>query len=58
MDLIMPEAPKASNAAKYISVLDNAMFIQPGGKERTEKEFKALSKASGFSGFKDVRNTE
>ncbi|KAM4105989.1 hypothetical protein ACJW30_04G029600 [Castanea mollissima] len=54
MDLIMPEAPEASNAAKYVSMLDNAMFIQPGGKERTEKEFEALSKASGFSGFKII----
>ena len=35
-------------------MLDNAMFIQPGGKERTEKEFEALSKASGFSGFKVI----
>ncbi|XP_075661613.1 caffeic acid 3-O-methyltransferase-like [Castanea sativa] len=54
MDLIMPESPEASNAAKYVSMLDNAMFIQPGGKERTEKEFEALSKASGFSGFKII----
>ena len=30
------------------------MFIQPGGKERTEKEFEALSKAAGFSGFQVI----
>ncbi|KAK7848236.1 isoliquiritigenin 2'-o-methyltransferase, partial [Quercus suber] len=51
MDFILPEEPEASNASKYVSMLDNAMFIQPGGKERTEKEFEALSKAAGFSGF-------
>jgi hypothetical protein len=54
MDFIMPEVPEATNAAKYVSMLDNAMFIQPGGKERTEKEFEALCKASGFSGFQVI----
>ncbi|KAK4567260.1 hypothetical protein RGQ29_003176 [Quercus rubra] len=54
MDFILPEEPEASNASKYVSMLDNAMFIQPGGKERTEKEFEALSKAAGFSGFQVI----
>ncbi|KAK9997258.1 hypothetical protein SO802_021944 [Lithocarpus litseifolius] len=54
MDFILPEEPEASNASKYVSMLDNAMFIQPGGKERTEKEFEALSNAAGFSGFQVI----
>ncbi|XP_050256132.1 isoliquiritigenin 2'-O-methyltransferase-like [Quercus robur] len=54
MDFVLPEEPEASNASKYVSMLDNAMFIQPGGKERTEKEFEALSKAAGFSGFQVI----
>ena len=51
MDLIMPEIPKASDGDKYVTILDNVMFLQAGGKERTEKEFAALCKASGFSSF-------
>ena len=54
MDLIMPDVPDASNGAKFVSMLDSAMVIPPGGKERTEKEFEALSKASGFSGFQVI----
>ncbi|XP_050256133.1 caffeic acid 3-O-methyltransferase-like [Quercus robur] len=54
MDLIMPEVPDASNGAKFVSMLDSAMVIPPGGKERAEKEFEALSKASGFSDFQVI----
>ena len=42
MDFIMPGVTEATNAAKYVSMFDNAMFIHPGGKERTEKQFEAL----------------
>ncbi|XP_054780827.1 isoliquiritigenin 2'-O-methyltransferase-like [Prosopis cineraria] len=51
IDLIMPEIPKASDGDKYVTILDNVMFLQAGGKERTEKEFAALCKSSGFSGY-------
>ncbi|XP_059453505.1 caffeic acid 3-O-methyltransferase-like [Corylus avellana] len=54
IDYIMPEAPESSDAAKYVSSLDNVMLVNLGGKERTEKEFEALSKSSGFSGFRLV----
>jgi hypothetical protein len=47
----MPEAAESSDAAKYVSTLDNNMLVNFGGKERTEKEFEALSKTSGFSAF-------
>ncbi|XP_059455362.1 caffeic acid 3-O-methyltransferase-like [Corylus avellana] len=52
VDYIMPEVPESSIAAKHISVYDNGMVFNLGGKERTEKEFEFLSKSSGFSGFK------
>ncbi|KAE7996560.1 hypothetical protein FH972_001272 [Carpinus fangiana] len=55
LDYLMPEAPaESSDAAKYVSSLDNLMLVNFGGKERTEKEFEALSKSSGFSGFRIV----
>lgn len=42
-----------SDAMKYFSIIDNLMFIF-GGKERSENEFLALCKASGFSRFQLV----
>ncbi|GLT77832.1 hypothetical protein SLA2020_493880 [Shorea laevis] len=51
IDYLMLEAVESSDAAKYVSTLDNNMLVNLGGKERTEKEFKALSKSSGFSAF-------
>ncbi|KAI9072482.1 hypothetical protein K1719_045555 [Acacia pycnantha] len=51
IDLIMPEIPKAGDGDKYVTILDNVMFLQAGGKERTEEEFAHLCKSSGFSGY-------
>ncbi|KAF7820061.1 isoliquiritigenin 2'-O-methyltransferase-like [Senna tora] len=51
IDLIMPEVAKVSDGHKIVSLLDNIMFLQAGGKERSEAEFAALCKASGFSTF-------
>ncbi|KAJ9179580.1 hypothetical protein P3X46_011354 [Hevea brasiliensis] len=48
---IMPEVMDPSISTKYVCQLDVMMFMFPGGKQRTEKEFKALGKAAGFSGF-------
>ncbi|GMY17741.1 caffeic acid 3-O-methyltransferase-like [Fagus crenata] len=53
IELLMPEAPESSMASKYVSLLDNAM-LNIDGKERTEKEFEALCKGSGFSSFQVV----
>lgn len=53
-DMIMPEEPDSSDASKYVSIIDNTMFIQAGGKERTEKEFHKLCTHSGFSSFRVV----
>lgn len=52
MDFIMPEEPEPTDESKYVAMLDNAMFIQQGGKERTEREFEALCRDSGFAGFR------
>ncbi|KAF7811928.1 isoliquiritigenin 2'-O-methyltransferase-like [Senna tora] len=53
-DMIMPEEPESSVAAQYVSITDNTMFIQAGGKERSEKQFEKLCKDSGFSSFRVV----
>ncbi|KAJ9167141.1 hypothetical protein P3X46_021812 [Hevea brasiliensis] len=51
MNAILPEAPETSKASQYVSRLDNTMLMQPAGKERTTKEFEALTMAAGFSNF-------
>lgn len=48
---IMPRALDSSIATKYVCQLDVMMFLFPGGKQRTEEEFKDLAKATGFSRF-------
>ncbi|KAC1674071.1 hypothetical protein FH972_027152 [Carpinus fangiana] len=54
IDYVMPEAPESTDAAKFVSTIDNSMLAIFGGKERTEKEFEAMSKRSGFSGFQVI----
>ncbi|KAL9261309.1 Caffeic acid 3-O-methyltransferase-like protein [Drosera capensis] len=52
-EYILPVAPETSNAARLVFHVDAIMLAHnPGGKERTEKEFEALAKGSGFRGFK------
>ncbi|MCL7051734.1 hypothetical protein MKW94_000748 [Papaver nudicaule] len=53
VDCLIP--PKCEPTLEAITVyhVDNIMMAHnPGGKERTEKEFDALAKATGFSGVK------
>ncbi|KAI4320177.1 hypothetical protein MLD38_033683 [Melastoma candidum] len=52
IDFIMPEEPEESNTSKLVTLLDNRMLLQPGGKERTEKQFQGLCKGAGFSEFR------
>ena len=57
VDIIFPEEPFTANNIdmKTAVYFDVGMFINfRDGKERTEKEFEALAKASGFQGFKVV----
>ncbi|KAB2596900.1 caffeic acid 3-O-methyltransferase-like [Pyrus ussuriensis x Pyrus communis] len=52
---ILPVAPDSSLATKVVVNLDVIMLgYNPGGKERTEKEFEALAKGSGFKGFRVI----
>ena len=52
-DCNLPELPDTSLAAKVACQTDMLMMAYyMGGKERTEKEFKALAKAAGFKGFR------
>ncbi|CAJ1832166.1 unnamed protein product [Sphenostylis stenocarpa] len=53
-DFILPEDPQPTNDHKVIAILDNIMFITPGGTERTEKQFESLGMRAGFSGFQVV----
>ncbi|KAK7833409.1 caffeic acid 3-o-methyltransferase [Quercus suber] len=54
IELLMPEATVSSIASQYISHLDMSMLLNLEGQERTEKEFEALCKESGFSSFQVV----
>ncbi|XP_057531806.1 cathecol O-methyltransferase 1-like [Amaranthus tricolor] len=47
------DEPETTSLSRAISQLDVSMMTQnPGGKERTRREFEALAKAAGFSGVK------
>ncbi|XP_045793758.1 isoliquiritigenin 2'-O-methyltransferase-like [Trifolium pratense] len=49
VELLLPECPEATDASRMISIVDNIMFINAGGKERTAKEYESLAQQSGFS---------
>ncbi|XVF18444.1 hypothetical protein REPUB_Repub11eG0022100 [Reevesia pubescens] len=51
ISFVMPEEAESSSTAKHVSQLDITMFMHHGGKQRSEKEFKSLCKAAGFSRF-------
>lgn len=53
-ELMLPEDPEPTIEYKNISILDNIMFITPGGRERTEKQYEILGKRAGFSRFQVV----
>ncbi|KAK4431250.1 Caffeic acid 3-O-methyltransferase 1 [Sesamum alatum] len=54
-ECILPEAPDTGLATKNVIHVDVIMLAHnPGGKERTEKEFQALSEGAGFKGFNKV----
>ena len=51
----MIEEPQTVPLAKAISQMDVCMMTQnPGGKERTRREFQALAEAAGFAEFNPV----
>ncbi|XP_058086977.1 caffeic acid 3-O-methyltransferase-like [Magnolia sinica] len=50
---ILPVVPEPDPVARMVFGVDNIMLAHnPGGKERTEKEFEALAKGAGFASFK------
>ncbi|XP_061364041.1 caffeic acid 3-O-methyltransferase [Gastrolobium bilobum] len=52
-ECILPVAPDSSLATKGVVHIDVIMLAHnPGGKERTEKEFEDLAKGAGFQGFR------
>lgn len=47
------DEPETTSLSRAISQLDVSMMTQnPGGKERTRREFEALAKSAGFAGVK------
>lgn len=54
-ECILPDAPDTGLSTKNTVHVDVIMLAHnPGGKERTEKEFEALGKGAGFKGFQKV----
>ncbi|XP_021762861.1 caffeic acid 3-O-methyltransferase-like [Chenopodium quinoa] len=55
-EYILPNPDETSNdiAANSVVQFDIMMMVLPGGKERTENEFKELAFAAGFQGFQVV----
>jgi hypothetical protein len=52
---ILPEAPDSSLFTKTVVHVDVIMLAHnPGGKERTEKEFQALAKGAGFKDIQKI----
>ncbi|KAJ9174253.1 hypothetical protein P3X46_017297 [Hevea brasiliensis] len=52
-ECILAVGPDSSLATKTVVHNDCIMLVHnPGGKERTEKEFEALAKGAGFQGFR------
>lgn len=51
-ECILPEAPDSKLTTKNVIHIDVIMLAHnPGGKERTEKDFEALGKEAGFKSF-------
>ncbi|XP_030935267.1 caffeic acid 3-O-methyltransferase-like [Quercus lobata] len=53
VEAVLPTVPENSSSMKSTTHLDLIMMTQnPGGKERTQQEFMALSTRTGFSGIR------
>ncbi|KAG9152075.1 hypothetical protein Leryth_021210 [Lithospermum erythrorhizon] len=56
VESILPESPQSdcvSNISFYFDIM--MMTYNPGGRERTLKQFEALAKSAGFSAIKPIR---
>ncbi|CAL9129248.1 unnamed protein product [Musa textilis] len=53
VECVLPVVPEPTPRAQGVFNIDLIMLAHnPGGKERTDKEFEGLAKEAGFSGFK------
>ncbi|PWA82666.1 caffeic acid 3-O-methyltransferase 2 [Artemisia annua] len=53
VESVLPEAPDSTRATQAVLNVDIIMMaLNPGGKERTQKDFEALAKGAGFKGFR------
>ncbi|KAK9665509.1 hypothetical protein RND81_14G116500 [Saponaria officinalis] len=53
-EYIVPEVPEMNYSANTAFIFDAIMFAVPGGKERTEQEYRDLGEKAGFSSFQVV----
>lgn len=54
-ECVLPEAPDTTLETQNVVHVDVIMLAHnPGGKERTEKEFEALAKKAGFKDFRKI----
>lgn len=55
VEMVILDDPKPSLESSGVYQVDMIMLAHnPGGKERTQREFESLAKAAGFSGLKSV----
>ncbi|XP_042475512.1 caffeic acid 3-O-methyltransferase-like [Macadamia integrifolia] len=55
VDALLSEAAETNRVARAGYQIDNLMMmINPGGKERTEKDFEALAKGAGFRSYQVI----
>ncbi|GKC07346.1 caffeic acid 3-O-methyltransferase, partial [Tanacetum coccineum] len=53
VESVLPEVPDSTRATQVVLCVDMIMMAHnPGGKERTLKDFEALAKGAGFKGFR------
>ena len=54
IEFTKPENPEPTIASRFLSSMDNIMFLTDGGKERTLKEYESLGKRSRFVKFQSA----
>lgn len=52
INVLLKEVPDASPASQFVTQMDTLMLMTFGSRERTLKQFEAMSRKSGFSEFR------